>query len=121
MHVTEIGQGPEHVAVKNLDATAGIRCSVLQQRPPDRVRNSRRQQFDGAVFPLRAPTGYHGDSGSGRLEFRQQRRKIGRVILPIAVERADYSAIRHADLREDGGALATALRVAQRPQASIVK
>ncbi|MNV05307.1 hypothetical protein D3C71_956370 [compost metagenome] len=119
MHVVEVRQIEEGVALEQLDAAAGIGGVIAQHARADGVGPLAGPALGAAVLAVDAPAGKQLDLGFGGVARGQQLGNIGRIVLAIAVERGDPCRTRGFHARAHRRALAALLHVVQHPQLGV--
>ena len=117
MHVIEKGEVHKNLAVEQFQAATGIRCIVFEKKLPNTVGNSRGNNAIKPVTPLFPVAGDHGNLCVLAQNF-EQRRDVGRIILPVTIQRGDNFSAGMANARDDAGALTICILVSQYAQFS---
>jgi hypothetical protein len=126
MHALEDGKAEEDVAAECLEAAAGIRTVIMQQRPPKTVRELRRDTPRPRIAPPDANPRHQRRRLAASKGQRQQTGNIICAVLPVAIHGHDPGcAGRHHPGHQRRGLAATpvvaqhadgAVRQAQRAQ-----
>ena len=106
VQVVEIGQGQEGLPAERLEATAGVDGVVVEQAAAHAVGQARGPALGGRVLAV-APLAAHQGKvvGSGEQGARQARR-VGGVVLAVAIQHHHDRRPRGAHARADRPALA---------------
>ena len=115
VHVIEIGQAQEHVAMKGFQAAAGVAGAVAQQGIAQAVAQPRGQPPAGLVLALDAHARHHGQAGIGP-QHGQQLGRVGRIVLAVAIQGDDDAAPGRHHAGADAAALAEIAGMAQNPK-----
>jgi hypothetical protein len=113
VHVVELRQGEEILAVEQFQTAAGVGGVVAEQAGAGGVGDARGQALDPAVLAVGAVAGDQQRTGTALgLGAHQQGGDVRRVILAVAIQGCDPEAARGAHAGDDGGTLAAAGGVA---------
>ncbi|MNM70802.1 hypothetical protein D3C81_824440 [compost metagenome] len=116
MHVVEVRQIEEGVALEQLDAAAGIGGVIAQHARADGVGPLAGPALAAAVLAVDAPAGKQLHLGIGGTAGLQQLGDIGRIVLAITIEGGDPRCTRMLDAGTYCGALPALRNVVQHPQ-----
>ena len=114
MHVIKERQIEERLTPERLQAAAGIANPVAQQRIAHRVGPARGDHLDRGITTPQTLPGRHPHAGIAQQS--QQRRRVGGVVLTVAVEGHDQRCPRRLYAGAQGGALPGGTLVANHPQ-----
>ena len=121
--MVEVGDGEEALPVEQLEPAAAVAGVVSQEAGPDGVRDPAGQPSDQRVPPAPPLADHEPKPGwrGGVAEDREEPGDVGRVVLPVAVERHHQRRARRRNPAAHGGRLPARPLVVDAPQPRIAR
>jgi hypothetical protein len=118
MHMIESGHAEKCLTVKDFDSTSRIRRLISQNSTANTIRNSRTEQSPPRIFASLPEASHHHQAifGCGGLECRKHYWDVGRIILPVPIQRCDDWRDGRVNSRHECRTLATGGQVPNDPQ-----